>query len=106
MGSKVPSPSSPSSRFLEWRTAYQAALKETDTATLFKCVEVAEAAVLTRRADLQRSSGHEAERREIEEALDSIQVLKRERLRFDDGSRPEVARGESERGDAPFPETE
>jgi hypothetical protein len=57
-------------------------LAETDTHRLFKLVEVAEAAVLTRRADLEGSSDHHAERQAIEKAVAELQVVKRERLKF------------------------
>ena len=78
------SPSSPCIHLQEWRDAYAAALKETNTFALFKCVEVAEAAALTRRFNLPRSSGCAEERREIEAALVALGVLKRDRLQFDD----------------------
>jgi hypothetical protein len=57
-------------------------MAETDTGRLFKLVEVAEAAVLTRRADLEGSSGHHPERQALEKAVAKLQVVKRERLRF------------------------
>ena len=102
-------PQGPSPRCIQfsgWRDNYQAALKETNTFALFTCVEIAEAALMTRRSALQRScgdhrsgdhplgdhsSGDQAERREIEEALENLRVLKRDRLRFDDGRRPVVS---------------
>jgi hypothetical protein len=57
-------------------------LAETDTGRLFKLVEVAEAAVLTRRAELDGSSNHHSERQALEEAVTRLQVVKRERLKF------------------------
>ena len=43
-----PPPPSSSPRFPAWQREYDAALQEMDTTRLFKCVEVAEAAVLLR----------------------------------------------------------
>ena len=88
-----------------WQEAYESALRETDTFALFKCVEVAQAAALTRRSDLQQSSGDVVERRQIEEALENLRVLKRERLRFDDGPEPDATREGSERQSASRSET-
>ncbi len=45
-------PGSPSFRFPAWQRQYEAVLLETDTNALFQCLEIAEAAVLTRRANL------------------------------------------------------
>lgn len=74
--------SSPTERSPNWRHAYEAVLDEDDTNTLFKLVEVAEAAVLTRRASLEGSAHHHSERRAIEEAVATLRVIKRERLKF------------------------
>lgn len=77
-------PSSPSDlRFPDWQSAYQAVLAETDTHKLFKLVEIAQSAVLTRRVALEGSADHHAERRAIEAALANLRVLKRDRLNFD-----------------------
>lgn len=65
-----------------WQHVYEAVLREADTNKLFKLVEVAEAAVLTRRASLEESSDHHFERRAIEEAVANLQVIKREQLKF------------------------
>ena len=76
-------PSSSSNlRFPDWRSIYQAALAETDTLTLFKLMEIAQAAVLTRRVDLEGSADHHAERQALEEALANLRVVKRDRLKF------------------------
>ena len=74
--------SSPTRRSPAWRKAYEAVLTEADTYTLFKLVEIAEAVVLTRRAALEGSADHHSERQAIEEALQHLLVVKRERLRF------------------------
>ena len=74
--------SSSTRRTPPWQQTYEAVLRETDTHTLFKLVEVAEAAVLTRRAALEESADHHFERRAIEEAVANLQVVKRERLKF------------------------
>lgn len=74
--------SSSSFRHVRWQHDYEAVLAETDTGTLFKLVEVAEAAVLTRRSELEGSADHHAERQAIEKAVAHLQVVKRERLKF------------------------
>jgi len=80
------SPIDPSSsfsrRFAAWQREYLTVLSETETPTLFKRVEIAEAAILTRRDDLEGSSDHHAERHAIEEALQKLREIKRERLKF------------------------
>jgi hypothetical protein len=65
-----------------WRRNYESALLETDHKALFKRVEVAEAAILSRREELHRSSDGFAERREIETALRNLRKLKKEILHF------------------------
>jgi hypothetical protein len=73
---------SSSPHFPPWQRAYEAALTETDTYALFKLVEVAEAAVLTRRASLEGSADHHPERQAIKEALLNLRAVKHERLNF------------------------
>jgi hypothetical protein len=75
---------SPSPRF-PWQRDYEAALHEKDTARLFKCVEVAEAAVLLRLEAIQKNSDHHAERQAIADALTQLELLKKTRLGFDKG---------------------
>jgi hypothetical protein len=92
----------PRLRFPAWEQAYAAVLQATDNDTLFKLVEIAEAAMLVRRDCLEGSISHlteqpdghqterkiehqlerQAERRAIEEALRTLSVIKKERLRF------------------------
>jgi len=75
---------SASPRFL-WQGEYDAALHEMDTTRLFKCVEVAEAAVLLRLEAIRKDSDHHAEREAIAEALNQLELLKKNRLGFDKG---------------------
>ncbi len=79
-------PGSPSFRFPAWQRQYEAVLLETDTNALFQCLEIAEAAVLTRRANLRDQPDHSAEDhaewRAIEEALARLGEIKRNRLMF------------------------
>jgi hypothetical protein len=70
------------SHFPTWQRDYEAVLSETDTNALFKCVEIAEAAILTRRDALKLSVEQHSERRALEEALANLGVIKRERLKF------------------------
>jgi hypothetical protein len=75
-------PSSSTEHVSSWQNAYEAVMAETDTGRLFKLVEVAEAAVLTRRPELEGSADHHAEREALEKAVAHLKVVKRERLRF------------------------
>ena len=67
-----------------WREAFELVLRESDAVALFKRVEVAEAAILTRRYDLQQGGFNYEEHCEIEAALDHLRTIKRDRLGFDD----------------------
>jgi hypothetical protein len=69
-------------RFLSWRRTYEAVLSETDHKTLFTRVEAAEAAILTRRGEIRRNTTDHAERRALEEALATLAMVKRERLKY------------------------
>jgi hypothetical protein len=66
----------------EWKNAYAAVLLESDIYALFKLVEIAQAAILTRRDALAGSDDHQAEREAIEEALNMLALLKEKRLQF------------------------
>jgi len=72
----------PPLRFPNWQREYESALLETDNGVLFKRVEVAEAAILTRRDALEQDSSGQTERGAIEDALANLRVLKRDRLHF------------------------
>jgi hypothetical protein len=76
---------SPSPRFPAWQRKYDAVLHEKDRARLFKCVEVAEAAVLLRLEAIKKDSDHHAERDAIADALNQLELLKKNRLGFDKG---------------------
>jgi hypothetical protein len=69
-------------RFPAWQREYEAVLSETDTRALFKRVEIAEAAILTRRDALEGSSDHHSERQAMEDALKNLREIKRDRLKF------------------------
>jgi hypothetical protein len=75
------SPSNPS-RFPAWQREYEAVLHETDTKCLFKCIELAEAAVLVRLEAIGKDSAHHAERKAIDDVLTHLTLLKRDRLGF------------------------
>lgn len=66
----------------QWQLEYEAALNESDQKTLFKRVEVAEAAILARREVLMQSPDGFVERQEIKAALDKLRRLKKEVLKF------------------------
>jgi SpoVK/Ycf46/Vps4 family AAA+-type ATPase len=75
------SPPSPS-RFPAWQREYEMVLHETDTKRLFKCIEVAESAVLARLEAIGKDAAHNAERKAIDDVLTHLSLLKRERLGF------------------------
>jgi hypothetical protein len=66
----------------QWQLEYESAMRETDHKTLFKRIEVAEAAILDRREVLTQSSDGFAERQEIKMALAKLRTLKKEVLKF------------------------
>lgn len=82
MASHEFSSSAPESSFSQWQTEYEAALRETDRETLFKRIEVAEAAILARRDVLEQGPDGFAERREITLALARLERLKKDVLKF------------------------
>jgi hypothetical protein len=65
-----------------WKLDYESALQETDHQALFKRIEVAEAAILTRREALESGLDGLPERREIKAALATIWNLKKDVLKF------------------------
>jgi hypothetical protein len=75
-------PPVPASGFPRWQLEYESVMKETDLRILFKRVEVAEAAILTRREVLTQSPDGFAERQEIKMARDKLRNLKKEVLKF------------------------
>jgi len=72
----------PLPRAQNWQRAYDAVLHETDTAALFKCIEIAEAAILTRREALLPSTSDPEESKALQDALAHLQFLKKDRLGF------------------------
>lgn len=75
--------SSTGPRFEAWLRQYEEAFSEGNTIALFKRIEIAEAAIRTRLADLDGGSGHHVERQAMEEALAKLQLIKRDRLKFE-----------------------
>jgi PAS domain S-box-containing protein len=69
-------------RFPEWEGHYRAAVLERDINKLFKLVEVAEAAVLTRLEALPLATHDLDERHELMEAWSRLQTIKRVKLNF------------------------
>ena len=65
----------------QWRLEYESALRETDHNILFKRVEVAEAALLSRRDSLDQSADA-FQLTDVEIALSNLRVLKKEILNF------------------------
>lgn len=67
-----------------WQNEYQAALVEVNSAMLPQRVEAAETAIFKRLQQLSQSADDFAERLVIEDALNSLRVLKRDELGFPD----------------------
>jgi hypothetical protein len=66
----------------QWKLEYESAMRETDHKALFKRIEVAEAAILSRREALLQSSDGFSERQESKMALAKLRNLKKEVLKF------------------------
>jgi len=82
MASQDFSSSVPEAGLPQWQVAYESALQETDIRALFKRIEVAEAAILTRRAVLAQSQNAFAEQEETKKALTKLRSLKKYILKF------------------------
>ena len=72
----------PALRFPQWRSEYEAALRETDRRMLFKRVEIAEASLLNQREALSQDSDGRVEKQELEGALQTLRALKKNVLKF------------------------
>ena len=70
------------SRFPAWQDIYDATLQETDIPKLFALVENAEVAIRLRREALQSTPENKTEHQALEKALQTLFVIKRERLKF------------------------
>lgn len=66
----------------EWQGHYRTALMVTDRNNLFKKLEIAEAAVLTRLHELQPATEHLAERQQLLLARRGLQIIKKHKLGF------------------------
>jgi hypothetical protein len=66
----------------EWQREYRTAVMEMDLTKLFKKVEVAQAAVLTRLHELQHDADHYPERHQLMRAWRVLQIIKKEKLNF------------------------
>ena len=73
-------------RYAGWENHYRAVLLETDRHKLFKRLEVAEAAVLTRLQALPSQADELAERPQLMHAWSGLQIIKRRKLGFPAGS--------------------
>ena len=74
-------------RYPAWQKEYQAALVERDTKKLLERVHTAETAIFNRLQELIQSSDNpefEAERQAIQDALNALRFLKRDKLDFPD----------------------
>jgi len=69
-------------RYREWQGKYRDALLETDRGKLFKRVEVAEAAALTRLEELRTETDNSDERHQLRHARSGLQIIKQVKLGF------------------------
>jgi hypothetical protein len=67
----------------DWKSAYDDALRETDTSKLFELVQIAEPAILMRLDALACGPNHPIERQALGDALHRLRLLKAGRLKFD-----------------------
>jgi DcmR-like sensory protein len=65
-----------------WQSEYRDAVMEVHTGQLFKKVEIAQAAVLTRLHELQRETDHATERHQLMRAWRVLQIIKKDKLGF------------------------
>ena len=82
MGSSLQSHTPSRLRLPAWQLAFEAALRAPDTNSLFKLVEIAEAAILVRRDQLNGKSRYSAEQRAIAAAFHRLSAIKKNKLRF------------------------
>ena len=68
--------------FPQWRSEYEAVLRETDRRMLFKRVEIAEASLLNQRDALSQDSDGRVEKQELESALQNLRALTKNVLKF------------------------
>jgi hypothetical protein len=61
----------------DWQTEYTKALLELDPSKLAECLSKAEAAICRRMQDLAGDTSHQRERQAIDDALNTLRVLKR-----------------------------
>jgi hypothetical protein len=66
----------------QWQLDYESALQETDHKTLFKRIEIAEAAMLERREVLALGPDGFAEQQQIKLALTRLRRMKNDVLKF------------------------
>lgn len=74
-------------RFPSWQLQVQAAIDETDQEKLLSLVHAAEMAIFNRLQELGKLSqpdGHSEERDSLAHALETLRLLKRDRLGFPD----------------------
>jgi hypothetical protein len=71
---------SPEILYPHWQNEYAAALLETNPQNLSGRVEAAETAIYKRLQQLSQNSDHHTERHVIEDALQSLRVLKKKEL--------------------------
>jgi hypothetical protein len=69
-------PSPTALHYPEWQEEYKAALVETDSGELQKCIAAAELAILSRMQVLAGKAGHEQERLAMSDALRALRFLK------------------------------
>lgn len=78
-------------RFPAWQSEVQAAINEADPEKLLGRVHAAEVAIFTRLQELGKGAvkegAHEAERESLGDTVETLRLLKRDRLGFPDWTR-------------------
>jgi hypothetical protein len=74
--------------FPGWQLRYLAAVSEDSAESLRERVDDAERAILTRLEQLSRTSGREMEKQAIATALDTLYMIKRDKLDFGHRGQP------------------
>jgi len=69
-------------KFATWQVPYLDAVSEIPRGNLRERVDIAERAILVRLEVLSRTTGREAERLAIKEALNALHAVKKDRLDF------------------------
>jgi hypothetical protein len=80
-------------KFATWQVPYLDAVSEIPQGNLRERVDIAERAILVRLQVLSRTSGREAEKLAIREALEGLHAIKKDKLHFPHWGQSTVSQG-------------